>query len=161
MLLKFEDWYKEHLAAEYGANKEDIVLHRINKGSVWACASVNHDNFLIRSSQFTATQKIEVIPFFEGLNLSPEDFHDKGNYTFAKNDQTELQWRAGIPYYQPVHATRFGINISTKYDGGKDDWLSMDGVPGEWAVAFHGINKPSNIVPSNNKTVLESIMSGR
>lgn len=37
----------------------------------------------------------------------------------------------------------------------------MNGVPAEWAVAFHGINYPANIVPSTNKTVLESIMSGR
>lgn len=28
-------------------------------------------------------------------------------------------------------------------------------------MAFHGINYPGNIVPATNKTVLESIMSGR
>jgi hypothetical protein len=72
-----------------------------------------------------------------------------------------MQSRAGMPYYQPVYGTRFGINISKKYDNGNDDWLSMKGVPGEWAVAFHGINYPAMIVPSNNKTVLESIMGGR
>ena len=88
-----------------------------------------------------------MIPFFSSFNLSPEDFDKAGNYKFRDSDQTDIQYRAGIPYFQPVYGTRFGFNISRKYDGGKDDWLSMDGNKGEWAVAFHGINYPSNIVP--------------
>ena len=71
-----------------------------------------------------------------------------------------MQSRAGIPYYQPVHAQRFGIKITNLYDRGNDDWLSMKGVPGEWAVAFHGINYPSMKV-QKDKTVLESMMEGK
>ena len=37
----------------------------------------------------------------------------------------------------------------------------MQGVAGEWAVAFHGINCPADIVPAKNKTVIESIMDGK
>jgi hypothetical protein len=32
--------------------------------------------------------------------------------------------------------------VSKKYDGGSDRWLEMAGLPGEWAVAFHGVKNP-------------------
>lgn len=69
-------------------------------------------------------------------------------------------WRAGIPYFQPVYGTRFGLKISKLYDEGNDDWLSMNGVAGEWAVGFHGINYPAK-ENTAGQTILESIFSGR
>ena len=68
--------------------------------------------------------------------------------------------RAGIPYFQPVHGTRFGLKVSKLYDGGNDDWLSMNGVANEWAVGFHGITTPAKYIPAG-KTILKSILSGR
>jgi hypothetical protein len=65
--------------------------------------------------------------------------------------------RGGIPYFQPIWGTRFGIKVSNIY--GNDKWLSMNGHKGEWAVGFHGIKYPKN--PYKNMTVLQSIMSGR
>jgi hypothetical protein len=102
----------------------------VTKGSTKPWVSVSPDNFLVKSSKFTNTQDITVIPFFQGFNLSTDDFDAKGNYNFPENAQTSLQWRGGIPYFQPVYGTRFGFNISKKYDRGNDDWLSMSGVAG-------------------------------
>ena len=160
-LVKYQKWYIDYLVKEFGAKREDLILHKVTKGSNQMWVSVNHDNFLIKSSAFTKTQDIKVIPFFESFNLSPEDFDAKGNYDFPANNQTSDQSRAGIPYFQPVHGKRFGFRISKKYDGGNNDWLSMNGVAGEWAVAFHGIRCPNSIVAQTGKTVLESVMSGR
>lgn len=47
--------------------------------------------------------------------------------------------------------------MSKKFDGGNDTWLQMKGVPGEWAVAFHGVSSPSYVI-KNGKTVFNSIM---
>ena len=48
--------------------------------------------------------------------------------------------RGGIPYFQPIRGTRFGIKVSKIYEN--DNWLSMGGVKGEWAVGFHGVRNP-------------------
>jgi hypothetical protein len=67
--------------------------------------------------------------------------------------------RGGIPYFQPIWGTRFGIKVLKIYEN--DNWLSMKGVKGEWAVGFHGIRYPKSKCPDKNMTVLQSIMSGR
>lgn len=33
----------------------------------------------------------------------------------------------------------------------------MQNEEGEWAVAYHGVKKPFNLCPDNNKKVLESM----
>ncbi len=44
------------------------------------------------------------------------------------------------------------------YDSGNNDWISMDGVKGEWAMAFHAIRRPSDppydMFVSNRPTIL-------
>jgi hypothetical protein len=40
------------------------------------------------------------------------------------------------------------------YDNGNDQWLEMDGYPGEWVVAFHGVRTPRSFCQAkteNNK----------
>ena len=59
----------------------------------------------------------------------------------------------------PCRGKRYGLNVSKKYDNGSDAWLMMDGNPGEWAVAFHGVNSPENRF--ENTTVLKSILQGK
>jgi hypothetical protein len=129
-LVKFENWYKDYLEYRYGANKDDIIVHKVTKGSIFAWASVSPNNFLIKNSEFTSRKDINVIPFFQAFDLSPDDFDAAGNHTFPENARTGLQWRGGIPYFQPVYGTRFGFKISKKYDAGDDAWLSMNGVAG-------------------------------
>ena len=38
---------------------------------------------------------------------------------------------------------RYGIKVSKMFDQGKDEWLTMKNLPGEWAVGFHGIRNPN------------------
>jgi hypothetical protein len=133
----------------------------VTEGSVVAWLSVSHDNFIVNNTKFTTREKVDVVPFFSAFNLSPNEFDPKFNFVFPKNNVTDPQVRGGLPYFQPIFCNRFGVNVSGKYDGGKDDWLLMNSNPAEWAVAFHGIRSPGSDVPANGKTVLESIMSGR
>ncbi len=47
-------------------------------------------------------------------------------------------------YYQPPNTWyRIGLNVLGKYDNGNNDWLSMNNIPGEWYVAYHGIRAPN------------------
>lgn len=105
-------------------------MHKVTKGLTVAWISISQNNFLVRNSQFTQQEDLNVIPFFSSFNISPEDFDSKGNYVFPEANATDLLWRAGLPYFQPVYCSRFGLNISKKYDRGMYYWLSMDGVKG-------------------------------
>ena len=59
----------------------------------------------------------------------------------------------------PCRGKRYGLNVSKKYDNGSDAWLMMDGNPGEWAVAFHGVSSPNS--SCRNAKVLNAIMEGK
>ena len=72
------------------------------------------------------------------LKLTKKDFDPKGDFTFKRGTE---QTRGGLIYYQPSAPwRRIGLNVLTKFDNGNDEWLMMNGNPGEWAVAFHGIS---------------------
>jgi hypothetical protein len=45
--------------------------------------------------------------------------------------------------------------VSGKFDKGCDDWLSMEEIKGEWAVAFHGVH---SIAEKNN--VVKKVLKG-
>ena len=70
-------------------------------------------------------------------------------------------------YYQPnAPWKRVGLKVSGKYDGGNDDWLSMDGNPNEWAVAFHGVGNSfyypeSKMAQGSLKIGMNNVYSGR
>ena len=86
------------------------------------------------------------------LSLKPSDFDDAGNFQFTSKEG-ELYKRGGLDYFQPSSDwVRLGLRVRGRYDSGNDDWLRMDGHPGEWAVGFHGstIEGTSSICDSRN-----------
>jgi hypothetical protein len=85
------------------------------------------------------------------------DLENKGDYQFPIIQSAETQMRGGFPYYQPVLGTRYGIKVAGVY--GEDNWLLMDHNKGEWAIAFHGIRNPENLI--NGKPAFRCIMDGR
>lgn len=72
--------------------------------------------------------------------------------------------RGKTPFFQPIRCKKFGIKVKNIYDNGNNNWILSKGAPGSWAIAFHGINYPAQIIKnpaSKDQTVLEAIMSGR
>ena len=65
-------------------------------------------------------------PFFQNFMLSPKDFDSAGDFTYPKKDQCDLQHRAGIFYFQPVHCLGLGIAVLNLYDQGDNNWLAMN-----------------------------------
>ena len=50
--------------------------------------------------------------------------------------------RGGLPYFQPFEPwVRRGLRVHGKYEN--DDWLTNDGNPSEWAIAYHLFGIPS------------------
>jgi hypothetical protein len=75
-------------------------------------------------------------------------------------NQTNIDTRGGLPYYQPEKGTRYGLNVSKKYDNGDDKWLEMNGNPGEWCIGFHGVKAPRSFIDGTQTKVLDSILKG-
>ena len=64
-----------------------------------------------------------------------------------------MQERGGFPYYHPVIGKRFGIKVKNIY--GSNNWLANNRNKEEWAIAFHGVNRPAK------KNTLAEVMKGR
>jgi hypothetical protein len=47
--------------------------------------------------------------------------------------------------------------VLKKFDNGNNRWLTMNNSPGEWPVAYHGVNYPGGLASGSNKKVLENI----
>ena len=43
-----------------------------------------------------------------------------------------------MEYDPPLEFIGLGLNVLNKYDGGKNIWLGMENVEGEWYIAYHG-----------------------
>ena len=72
--------------------------------------------------------------FIKECKCDPKYLDKKGNTIFYYNPPDNK--RGGEPYTVPVGWMGFGIEVSERY---KDmEWISSDGSPGEWAVAYHG-----------------------
>ena len=76
----------------------------------------------------------------------------KGNTIFYYNPPDNR--RGGERYEVPVNWMGFGIEVTNRYQD--EDWLSSDGRPGEWAVAYHGFGcrMQSNQIKSIIKTII-------
>lgn len=102
---------------------------------------------------------VETNSYFQYFHLSCEDFDPRGNITYPNTVKNGLiLWRGNWPYFVPVKCERYGLNVTKKYDRGNDRWLEMQGKPGEWAVAFHGVRDPSG--DYHGMKVMNSIMKG-
>ncbi|CAD8125354.1 unnamed protein product [Paramecium sonneborni] len=72
------------------------------------------------------------------IGLSKDDFNPKYNMTW-KNFQESSQrgpLQKKYTYYFPKTCVGYGLQVANKYEN--DNWLKMDGNPGEWRILFHG-----------------------
>ena len=92
-------------------------------------------------------------PLLEGCRLSPIIISPKYNKYYSQT-LPNLK-RGGEDYIQPLNWTVYGINVSGKYDFGNNRWLGNKNQPGEFAVAYYGIN---NLV-NKNMNLMGSLMS--
>ena len=141
-LLAFLETYIAKKSAEHQIQKQNILVTKLTEGSIeieWAFFGFSDARKIMDRAENT----LKIHPFFRHLYLSPEDFDPNGNIAF-QNPPKRNERRGGWPYYPPVHCKRYGINVSGKYDSGKDAWLKMNGRVGEWAVGFHGVKNPED-----------------
>ena len=88
--------------------------------------------------------KNDVEPLFieTVMQLDPNILNGLGNNIEGKWGNNEK--RGERPYYPPYGWSAYGINVLNKYDNKNNDWLSCDGRPGEWCVAYHGACRGMN-----------------
>ena len=78
----------------------------------------------------------------DGILLNPELLDSRGNNLNQGWGVNEK--RGGRPYYPPQGWKGYGLRVVKKYDKGNDNWLSYNGGPGEWCVAYHGASQKIN-----------------
>ena len=78
----------------------------------------------------------------DGILLNPELLDPKGNNLNQGWGFNEK--RGGRPYYPPKGWLGYGLKVWGKYDKGNNEWISYNGGPGEWCVAYHGASQKLN-----------------
>lgn len=66
-----------------------------------------------------------------------EIFDFRWNQDYRTAQESDPTVRAGVIYHVPVGWKKFALRVFGRFEGG-NAWLSLDGRPGEWAVAYHG-----------------------
>ena len=87
-------------------------------------------------------QSIQSNLVLDGILLNPELLDSRGNNLNQGWGIGEK--RGGRPYYPPKGWKGYGLRVVKKYDKGNDNWLSYNGGPGEWCVAYHGASQKIN-----------------
>jgi hypothetical protein len=76
--------------------------------------------------------------------LALEDFDYDFNIFYPKFTKTtkkkRVDTRGGFPFYSPSNCTKLALKVEHKFENNL--WLGMDYLPGEWAIAYHGLTNP-------------------
>ena len=78
-----------------------------------------------------------IMEYVKDINIFSLEVHVVGN-------EEKAMTIADLSYTPPYGWTCYEFNIHLKYDNGDDRWMKMDGNPGEWAVAYHGVARNRN-----------------
>ena len=91
-----------------------------------------------------------------GCRLSPSIFKPLYNKYYGHHIPNKK--RGGEEFIHPFNWTAYGINISQKFDFGNDNWLGNKNKPGEFAVAYYGINNINNTIINSSQNTVKSLM---
>ena len=71
----------------------------------------------------------------EGCKLKKKDLDPRGH----RDNWVIIERRGGYPYDPPLGWIGIGLKVRNKYDNGDNTWIEMNNCPGEWCVAYHGV----------------------
>ena len=157
--------WKEIIANRLNINKKLIILTNPRKRQGYLILDLAFNPKINCMSEEFVKQKLvhdeivycQMSPLLEACRLSPSIFdvryHKYYSGIYNNNNINNSQRRGGEEYLSPIYWTAFGINVLGKYDFGNNKWLGNKNEPGEFAVAYYGINNISN----NN--LIQNIMS--
>jgi hypothetical protein len=153
---KFNNKLKKKLSLEYNIPEDKIIITNPQKGSysvqvIFATDEFNDKNVDINTlknncsneefEELKGLKEIHSSLIMSGCKLSPDMLDSRGN---RESGWGENEKRGGFDYYPPKGWKGFGLKVLGKYDNGNDDWLTYNGNPNEWAIAYHGIGAGGN-----------------
>ena len=148
---KFNKKLKKKLSIEYNIPEDKIIITNPQKGSYSVQVIFATDNFndkyvdinIFKSNcsdeefkELKSLKEIQTSLIMEGCKLSEDMLDPKGN---RESGWGENEKRGGFDYIPPKGWKGFGLKVLDRYDGGNNDWLTYNGNPNEWAIAYHGL----------------------
>jgi hypothetical protein len=148
---KFNNKLKKKLSLEYNIPEDKILITNPQKGSysvqvIFQTDEFNDKNIDINKlkgncsdNEFKELKNLKEVHsglIMSGCKLSEEMLDPRGN---RESGWGENEMRGGFKYIPPKGWKGYGLKVLDKYDAGNNDWLSYNGGPNEWAIAYHGI----------------------
>ena len=153
---KFNKKLRKKLSLEYNIPEEKIIITNPQKGSYSVQVIFATDNFNDKKvdintlknncsdkefEELKSLKEVHSSLIMEGCKLTPDMLDSRGN---RESGWGENEKRGGFNYYPPKGWKGFGLKVLGKYDDGNDDWITYNGNPNEWAIAYHGIGVGGN-----------------
>ena len=85
--------------------------------------------------EFSNLKDINIGIIMEGCKLKKKDLDPRGH----RDNWVIIERRGGHPYDPPLGWIGIGLKVRNKYDNGDNTWIEMNNCPGEWCVAYHGV----------------------
>jgi len=150
---QFNEKLKKALMKAFNLNDEELIItnYKRDKRSYRAVivfkSMFNKDitrkdllNIFKSDNDLKTLKYIEKCLIIPSIKLSKSMLYQNGN----TNDWGGKDTRGGEIYTPPAGWTKFGLNVSKRFDNKNDDWLGFEHQKGEWCIAycpFSGINK--------------------
>ena len=148
---KFINNLRTKLSKQYNIPEDDIIITNPQRGSFQVSVIFKSEDFNLELNDFKEKFKddkeliqlkeIQKDLLFAGCKINKNMLDSRGNNCdggWGKNEK-----RGGEPYIPPEGWIGYGLKVLDMYDhekeGNQNDWLSYDGRPGEWCVAYHGV----------------------
>ena len=139
----FLQFWKEEIAKELNISKKNIIFTNVHHGSVCVDAMIVNEStedksLILVLEKNKNIKKIEEKPILEALQISPDILDSDGDRHdgWGKNEK-----RGGEDYIPPTDGwSGIGLKVKNKYDNGDNTWLDYRNKPGEFAIAYLGIN---------------------
>ena len=146
---KFNKKLRKKLSLEYNIPEEKIIITNPQKGSYSVQVIFATDNFNDKKvdintlknncsdkefEELKSLKEVHSSLIMEGCKLTPDMLDSRGN---RESGWGENEKRGGFNYYPPKGWKGFGLKVLGKYDDGNDDWITYNGNPNEWAIAYH------------------------
>ena len=145
----FKNSLIEALSNLYGIPKNEILITRpVNDRQYYKVILIFKEKDIIIEkaylmSYFAKFQDLNRLIEIKRASIIDAIILNKSMLDYRGNNKDggwgHFEYRGGEEYFPPDGFDRFGLNVYNKYDNFNNNWLSHQGVEGEWCVAYSWI----------------------
>jgi len=162
---KFREEFKDRVSRALKMEKSQIKILNVERGCVNVCVQfmdmygnnldpLDRDGINRIRGEIPELIQIEIASLLGDPNQVEKYYEPNYNVDYRTKIPFDVDTRGQMPYPFPLGWYGFAIKVVGQFDNGNDDWLSMEGIKGEWAVGFYPTSRNELQQILNERSVL-------